>query len=229
MDRLCVTGLSGRIGRMLAPRLGDRFALVSVGRSRPDPPPVAFRRADVRDPDSLRGVFDDADAVVHLAALVHAGVGEEALRRTNVEGTLHVLNETVRAGVRRLVFTSSLAVYGAYVPDLESYLRSTGEHPLTLEKKRAFLDALPFPCPADPYGLSKLCGEGLCAAYAQSHALGVACIRVGDVHVDAPPANNPVALLSWCHRDTLHDLLLEALERTKTPGFTTTYAVSTNP
>ena len=71
-------------------------------------------QADVTRLDSLAGACEGIDAVVHLASLDErecAQAPTEALR-VNAEGTHHVLQEAVRAGVKRFVYFSTLRVYG---------------------------------------------------------------------------------------------------------------------
>ncbi len=87
-----------------------------------------FQQVDLLDADSLEGVFEGAafDAVIHFAGL--KAVGEsvaEPLRyyQNNVSGTIRLLEAMARAGVRRLVFSSSATVYGdpASVPIREDF------------------------------------------------------------------------------------------------------------
>jgi len=60
--------------------------------------------------------MQDIDAVIHMAALLHVVNPPPALReeyeRVNVGGTANVINSAVRAGVKRVVFVSTIAVYG---------------------------------------------------------------------------------------------------------------------
>jgi uncharacterized protein YbjT (DUF2867 family) len=63
---------------------------------------------DVADPDSIRGSADGCDAVLHLVAVVDESPPEATFDRVNVRGTRHIVREAERAGVRKLVFVSSL-------------------------------------------------------------------------------------------------------------------------
>ena len=71
---------------------------------------VAYRRGDVLDRGSLAALFDGADVAVHLAFSIFGG--REATRRVNLEGSRNVFEAAAAAGVRRLVYTSSVAAYG---------------------------------------------------------------------------------------------------------------------
>ncbi len=69
-------------------------------------------RGDVRDRDRVRELVAEADVVVHAAAALPIRASRDAIRSVNVAGTEHVLLAARDAGVRRVVFISSTAVYG---------------------------------------------------------------------------------------------------------------------
>ncbi len=71
---------------------------------------VAYRRGDVLDRDSLAALFEGADVVVHLAFSIFGGRGQT--RRVNLVGSRNVFAAARKAGVRRLVYASSVAAYG---------------------------------------------------------------------------------------------------------------------
>jgi nucleoside-diphosphate-sugar epimerase len=69
-------------------------------------------RGDVRDPDRVRDLVLGAEVVVHAAAALPIQASRESIRSVNVGGTENVLRAAQDAGVRRVVFISSTAVYG---------------------------------------------------------------------------------------------------------------------
>ncbi len=75
---------------------------------------VEHRIGDVRDYDAVARAMEGVDHVYHTAGyLGFAGKGDRALLHAiNVEGTAHVVNTALRAGVSRLVHTSSMAAFG---------------------------------------------------------------------------------------------------------------------
>jgi nucleoside-diphosphate-sugar epimerase len=73
---------------------------------------MEYRRGDVRDPDVLRGAFDGADAVVHLAFMITGAAASETIREINVGGTLNAFRAARDAGAERFVYASSVAAYG---------------------------------------------------------------------------------------------------------------------
>src|SRR6266566_10151601 len=69
-------------------------------------------RGDIRDRESVRELVDGADVVVHAAAALPIQASRESIRSVNVGGTENVLRAADDAGVRRVVFIPSTAVYG---------------------------------------------------------------------------------------------------------------------
>ena len=115
---------------------------------------------DIADSSKLRAVLAGVEAIVHFAA--HAYVGESVANprkyfRNNVEGALSLLNTALDAGVRRLVFSSTCAVYGIPV-----------KMPIREEAVRQ---------PVNPYGVSKLFFEHALEAYDHAYGLRFAALR----------------------------------------------------
>ena len=115
---VAVTGPTGEIGLPLLAELeGDSAvgAVRGMARRAFDPgaegwEKVSYRRGDVLDRESLAALFDGADVAVHLAFAIFGG--REETRRVNLEGSRNVFEAAVEAGVRRLVYASSVAAYG---------------------------------------------------------------------------------------------------------------------
>jgi nucleoside-diphosphate-sugar epimerase len=99
-------------------------------------------RGDVRDRDSVAKLVQGADVVVHAAAALPIQASRGSIRTVNVGGTENVLRAADNAGVRRVVFISSTAVYG--VPE---------KHPIEEDDPLVGVGS---------YGESKIDAEGLC-------------------------------------------------------------------
>jgi dTDP-glucose 4,6-dehydratase len=170
--RALVTGAGGFIGSHLTERLVDlgarTRALVHYNSANSwgwlDTSPLRGRievvAGDVCDPEGLREALDGVDVVFHLAALIAIPYSYRAPRsyvRTNVEGTLNLLQGARDAGVERVVHTSSSEVYGTArrVPIDE-------DHPLQGQS---------------PYSASKIGADKLAEAFSLSYGLPVVTVR----------------------------------------------------
>jgi nucleoside-diphosphate-sugar epimerase len=117
---VAVTGPTGTFGFGLIPLLqaDDRVArIVGVARRPFDPAAhgwtkMEYRQGDVRDPAALEEAFAGADVVIHLAFLITGTATRETTRAINVDGTLNAFRAAAAAGVRRFVYSSSVAAYG---------------------------------------------------------------------------------------------------------------------
>jgi nucleoside-diphosphate-sugar epimerase len=115
--RVVVVGATGNVGTSVVDVLAtdeNVDAIVGIARRRPQwqPPKTTWIEADVSR-DELESHFRGADAVVHLAWLFQPTHDEVATWRNNVLGSIRVFDAVVRAGVRALVYASSV---GAYSP-----------------------------------------------------------------------------------------------------------------
>ena len=117
-------------------------------------------KGNILDQAALLPVLRRADAIMHFAA--HAYVGESVTNprkyfRNNVEGGLSLLNAALDAGVKKIIFSSTCAVYGepSRVPISEKTVRQ----------------------PVNPYGVSKLFFEHALEAYGRAYDLRFAILR----------------------------------------------------
>lgn len=117
--RIMITGVAGFIGSNLAERLlAEGYSVVGVdnlayGVAEQIPEGVEFHKADVRD-RSLHRLFDGIDVVFHLAAKNCISDCQQDPVETadiNVTGTVNVFESARRAGVRKIVYAESSALY----------------------------------------------------------------------------------------------------------------------
>jgi UDP-glucose 4-epimerase len=143
--RVGVTGPTGEIGRSLIRAL-DRShevgGIVGMARSPFDPEAeglkkLEYREGDILDRASVDALAKDVDVLVHLAFIIFADKGES--RRINLAGSRNVFEAAFEAGVRRLVYTSSIAAYGFHddnpdwlTEDIEP--RGSDEHHYSAQK-----------------------------------------------------------------------------------------------
>jgi nucleoside-diphosphate-sugar epimerase len=116
-----VTGATGAVGPVVVHALYDAgYAIRTLSI---DPPPagrwaddIDTRVGDVTDASVVQSSIQDVDAVVHMAALLHIVNPPLELRKKyeciNIGGTATVVEAAIKAGVKRIVLFSTIAVYG---------------------------------------------------------------------------------------------------------------------
>lgn len=173
MTRVLVTGGAGFIGSNLVKLLSSEgYEVVvldnlSTGyRQNLDSLKQVFLKVgDVRDADMIAGVMRDVEIVFHLAASVgNVRSIEQPVEdsEVNVIGTIRVLEAARRAGVKKIVCSSSAAIFG----ELQRLPIDEG-HPTE---------------PDSPYGVSKLAEEKLCLAFGRIYDLDAICLRYFNVY-----------------------------------------------
>ena len=126
--------------------------------------PHEFIEASILDRDAVQRAVQGVDYIFHLAAMI--SVPESMAKpvecnEINTTGTLIVLEEAAKAGVKKLVLSTSAAVYGdnPTVPKIETML----------------------PEPKSPYAITKLDGEYYCKMFTDQGRLQTACLRYFNV------------------------------------------------
>jgi UDP-glucose 4-epimerase len=175
--KIFVTGGAGYIGGTVAGLLAEKghkavvFDNLSHSRRELLPAGVDFIEGELADRPAIEEIFisareknDPFDAVLHFAALIEAGesmVRPEIYFRNNTASTLALLEATLACGPKRLVFSSTAAVYG----EPESI-------PIQEDARLA---------PSNPYGQSKLLVEQMLAWFNRIHGLRYASLRYFNV------------------------------------------------
>ncbi|GGJ94833.1 NAD-dependent epimerase [Pilimelia anulata] len=122
--RIVITGATGNVGSALLRRLAEEPDVELAGIVRRPPlagagapfDDVQWHAADLGNPACVPRVTEwlaGADAVIHLAWRIQPSHDRTAMRRTNVDGTRHLLDAVAAAGVPTLLYASSV---GAYSP-----------------------------------------------------------------------------------------------------------------
>jgi UDP-glucose 4-epimerase len=115
---VAVTGPTGEIGRAFVSALERSRTvrrIIGMARRPFDPAArgwkkVSYRRGDVLDERAVRSLVEGSDVVVHLAFIIMGSPSES--RTVNLDGSRNVFNAAAAAGVKRLVYASSVAAYG---------------------------------------------------------------------------------------------------------------------
>ncbi|HET59057.1 MAG TPA: NAD-dependent epimerase/dehydratase family protein [Chloroflexi bacterium] len=182
--QVLVTGAAGFLGAALANTLAAQghqvIGLDNMSTSSPNElsPNIHFTRGDINDRPKLWTLLQDVDCVYHLAARVL--VPESVLypaeyNLVNTGGTVNLMEAVRDAGVRRVVFISSGAIYG-----------NQETQPLTEEA---------LPNPKSPYAVSKLAAEYYVRTIGQLAGIESVCLRVFNAYgpgQQIPPSYTPV-------------------------------------
>lgn len=165
--RILVTGGAGYIGSHTVLQLIDSgydvVVVDNLSRGHRDAvDPARLRVVDLLDTDGLVAVMNEApcEAVIHFAAYIAVGESmkvPEIYFHNNVSGSLSLLTAMVRAGIRRLVFSSTAAVYG-------------------MPERLPIAETEPY-APVNAYGESKVMVEKLLDWFDKIHGLRSICLR----------------------------------------------------
>lgn len=108
--RVLLTGAAGFIGSHVRRLLTERGTPVRALAHHAEVESDELVRGDLAEPASLRGICEGVTTLVHTASVINGD--EELCRRVNDVGTAELVAEAERAGVRRIVYVSTAAVYG---------------------------------------------------------------------------------------------------------------------
>jgi len=175
--KILIIGAAGRIARWIAPFLPSEWELKLTDRTAGDQDGRPIEALDITDYEAVLAAMHGCDAVVNLAiasqrefvtdaATFVADLGDEYLRfneaviETNLRGAYHIYEAARSAGVKRVVFGSSLTVFLGQ-PPYDEYHDDLAYRPVNF------------------YAVSKMWGEQLGELYARKHGLTVYCLRFG--------------------------------------------------
>lgn len=207
MKKLVLTGAAGRLGSYLrepltalcdelvstdiVPELGTLY------------PGERYMQADLADMEQIAPVLADADMVVHFGAIVDEKPFEELLG-PNFVGSYNIWEAGYQAGVRRIVYASSIHAVGMHLKS--DFIGTDAEHR-----------------PDTFYGLAKCFTEDLGRMYWDKRGLESVHLRI----LSCAQVNNTRALGSWLSYPDLIQLVTRAID-TPSVGFAIIYGVSNN-
>lgn len=187
-ERVFISGVAGFLGSHLAEELVARGHRVVGcdnllgGYVDNVPAGVEFHRVDCNDVPALREITRGVDVVFHAAAAPYEGMSvfsPHVVTQHVVGASVGMFSAAIASGVRRIVYLSSMARYGA--------------------------NAVPFteamtPRPVDPYGIGKLCGEdilrNLCAVHGVEHVIAVPHNIIGARQKYDDPYRNVASIMA---------------------------------
>jgi nucleoside-diphosphate-sugar epimerase len=154
-----VTGGAGYFGELLTRRLQERgysVRIFDINLPTSTFPGTEIVQADIRDSDAVLAACEGIDVAFHNVAQVPLAKDRKLFWSVNRDGTKNLLEACARSAVKKVIYTSSSAVYG--VPK---------SNPVT-EKT--------VPAPIEEYGKAKLASEMLCSDYS-ARGLDVSIVR----------------------------------------------------
>jgi UDP-glucose 4-epimerase len=205
-----ITGVAGFLGSALAAKLVEEGHEViglddlSSGKEDAIPAGIQFELGDIMDRPTLWTLLQGVECVYHLAARV--AVRESILypreyNSTNVGGTVSVMEAMRDVGVKRVVFTSSGAVYGAQVAQ-----------PLHEDL---------VPAPDSPYAVSKLSAEYYVKTIGQLWGIETVTLRIFNAYGPGQhlPADHPPVIPYYLRQATKGGSLIVHNSGTQTRDF----------
>lgn len=200
--RVLVTGAAGNIGAYYAehaPAHHARRLMVRPGDA--DAEKLSqwgeVVEADLGDRPRLIELCQGIDTVIHLAADPSPDAAWESLLETNIVGTYNVMSAARLAGVKRVIYASSIHAVSGYPPDVQV---KTNE-PVN---------------PGDLYGVSKCFGEALGRYLAEQEGMSVIALRIGafqPLKIAAQPSNANL-LDAFVSRRDMNQLLVRCVDDT---------------
>jgi NAD+ dependent glucose-6-phosphate dehydrogenase len=159
--RILLTGAGGRVGPHLLPVFADRYDLKLYDKN----PIIGFENethiGDLSDIETLKNAMEGCEAVVHLAATSDEADFVSLLVPSNVIGLYNVFEAALLAGVKRIVFASSVHTMARFSP----------EHPP--------IETTELPRPGTRYGITKVLGETMGRYYFDRDGLEFVALRFG--------------------------------------------------
>lgn len=180
-EKVLVTGGAGFIGSNLVKKLlkiGCRVTVLDdffTGREEnlPEDKNLKIVRGSVTDKETVEGLVKENPLIFHLAArnIIVSTKNPEEDFNVNIGGTLNILMAARQFGAKRIVYTSSVSVYGN-----PKYLPINEDDSINL---------------LSPYAVSKFSGEGYCKAFYESYSVPVTILRYSNVYGIGQWSSNP--------------------------------------
>ncbi len=238
--KVLVTGVYGLIAWVAYKRLSDRADLAVSGLARRrtplervaedesiEIPEERFYLSDLTDYDGVRAAVEGQEVVVHMAADPRPTADWEDILDSNMIGAYHVFEACRDAGVRRVVYASSIMANWGYWDDEPYRAIREGRYDEVPETLPLITYRDP-PRPTEPYSASKVWGEALARTYSDVHGVSCICLRIGWVNAEDEPYKSEVAPV-WCSQRDIVQLIEKSVDAPADLKFDILYGISNNP
>lgn len=165
MERILVTGSSGQLGKELVSQLiSKKYDVIGMDIV---PSSTTHQIGDIRNIEHIKTITSGVDAIIHTAAIhgkhYELNYPREEFIRTNIDGSLNLLNACVLNGVRKFLYTSTTSIYG---------------NALVNASQAVWVDESLIPDPRDIYDITKLTAELLCRDFFEKNHIEATVLRV---------------------------------------------------
>ena len=238
--RVLVTGVYGLIPGAIYEHLirsPDTYETYALARRRypsdrsPDGrvldiPNDKFHLADLSDMQAVQNAVNGMDTVVQMAADPRPEASWDNILNSNVIGAYNVFEACRIAGVRRIVYASSIMTNWGYQAD----------EPYKAIRECRF-DDVPDPIPivthkhptrpTEPYSASKVWGEALARIYSNVHGISCISLRIGAVNAEDRPASAELSAV-WCSQRDVVKITERCINAPEDLRFDIFYSISNN-
>ena len=187
MKKIFIAGSSGKIGQLLVSNLRDKYKLV-LGDIAPKDSDT--HEIDLMKPDSYANLFEGVDCLIHLAGVCDEIPEWQRTLEVNVIGSAHIFEAARVAGVKRIIYASSVQAVG-YYPRAQELTTLTSARPDNM------------------YGVSKAAVEAMAHLYADKYGISCICLRI---HSLEEKPITPRHLTTWLSQSDALRLLRASIE-----------------
>jgi len=236
--RILVTGAYGLIAWESYKRFRDRGDETYALARRREPservaqgaeihvPDDRFFLADLTDYDAIRNAVDGMDVVVQMAADPRPNTEWVNILNSNMIGAYNVFEACRDAGVKRIVYASSIMTNWGYWEE-EPYKAIREERFDDVPDDLPIITVQHPPRPTEPYSASKVWGEALARTYADAHGMSCICIRIGWVNAEDTALGSPIAPV-WCSQRDSCQMIERCVDAPNALKFDIFYGISDN-
>ncbi|MFA6294284.1 MAG: NAD(P)-dependent oxidoreductase, partial [Victivallales bacterium] len=178
--KILITGIAGLIGRLSWKQLSrypEKYDLYGMDRTlersrssgnyleKDSIPPERVTLTDLTDYQKVLQAVTGMDTVIQLAALASPITPWKSLLSSNIDGLYNVFEACREAGVKRIIYASSIRVSQVYCNRIKVHRLIRGRKSREILKNFKMVTHLDPPRPAEAYGVAKLFGEDLARMY----------------------------------------------------------------